>query len=300
MHTRRTVLGELNLLNSEIERTCKLNMKQSKDSRLSIEDITAGSTSSQEEEHKQIPSSPTHSIHEDEQEKVEEPPKAKMTLKDSFVPTATDSPSCIDYTPPGNHSFSIPVHTRDKRQDEKDVLETFRKVQVNIPLLDAINQVPKYAKFLKELCTKKKKFKANEIVALSEKVLAVLQQKLPPKLKGPRRFTIPCTIGANRFDHSLLDLGALINLMSYYVFVALKLADFLVLEMEEALMPTSLPLILGRPFMATAHTNIDVFNGTLSIEVFEETITFRVFVPLKSSPDEQVHFCDDGEVKEEV
>lgn len=66
-----------------------------------------GSTSSQEEEYEQIPSSYTHSIHEDEEEKVEEPPKAKLALKDSFVPTAKDS--CIDYTPLGNHSFSIPV-----------------------------------------------------------------------------------------------------------------------------------------------------------------------------------------------
>ncbi|KAL6178971.1 hypothetical protein ACLB2K_050487 [Fragaria x ananassa] len=109
MHTRKTGQDELTPLDLEIERTFKLNRKQSKDSRLSIEDITAGSTSSQEEEHEQIPSSPTHSIHEDEEEKVEEPSKAKMALKDSFVPTATDSPSCIDYTPPGNHSFSIHV-----------------------------------------------------------------------------------------------------------------------------------------------------------------------------------------------
>ncbi|XP_062006006.1 uncharacterized protein LOC133723206 [Rosa rugosa] len=247
-------------------------------------------------------------------------------------------PKVKDPTSPKLVTSCIPFPRRfmssKKDQEEKDVLETFRKVQVNIPLLDAIKQVPQYAKFLKELCTKKKKFNGNEIVALSEEVSAVLQRKLPPKLKDPGRFTIPCTIGAQRFDHALLDLGASINLMPYSVFSTLKLgelketkviieladrsivyhrgviedvlvrvdglilpADFFVLEMEEAPMPTSLPLILGRPFMATAHTNIDVFRGTLSMEVFGETVTFKVFEPLKPQINEQDVLGDGGKIR---
>ena len=42
--------------------------------------------------------------------------------------------------------------TQSKKVEEvekdKELLETFRKVKVNIPLLDAIKQIPKYAKFL--------------------------------------------------------------------------------------------------------------------------------------------------------
>ncbi|XP_050147375.1 uncharacterized protein LOC126622669 [Malus sylvestris] len=67
-----------------------------------------------------------------------------------------------------------------KEQTDKEILDTFRKVQVNLPLLDAIKQVPKYAKFLKELCTNKRRFNDQETVALSEEVSAVLQRKLPP------------------------------------------------------------------------------------------------------------------------
>ncbi|KMT02173.1 hypothetical protein BVRB_9g207510 [Beta vulgaris subsp. vulgaris] len=45
---------------------------------------------------------------------------------------------------------------------DNEILETFRKVEVNIPLLDAIKQVPRYAKFLKELCTNKRQFHPSE------------------------------------------------------------------------------------------------------------------------------------------
>jgi len=58
---------------------------------------------------------------------------------------------------------------------EKEILKTFRKVEVNIPLLDAIKQIPKYAKFLKELCTNKRKLKGNERVSLSKNVSALIQ-----------------------------------------------------------------------------------------------------------------------------
>ncbi|KAM1206250.1 hypothetical protein FF1_006911 [Malus domestica] len=78
-------------------------------------------------------------------------------------------------------------------ESEKDILETFRKVQVNIPLLDAIKQVLKYAKFLKELCTTRKRISNKEVVRVGENVSAVLQRKLPPKCKDRGSFTIhPC------------------------------------------------------------------------------------------------------------
>ena len=61
-----------------------------------------------------------------------------------------------------------------KEEVEQEIFETFCKVEVNIPLLDAIKQIPRYAKFLKELCTTKKKLKGNEKICISENVSAVL------------------------------------------------------------------------------------------------------------------------------
>ena len=110
-----------------------------------------------------------------------------------------------------------------KEESEKEILDTFWKVQVNIPLLDAIKQVPRYAKFLKELCTNKRKLRSDEKVRVEENVCAVLQRKLPQKCKDPRTFTIPCIIGKTWFEKEMLDLGAFINVMSYSIYYLLNL-----------------------------------------------------------------------------
>ncbi|CAN6723554.1 unnamed protein product [Malus baccata var. baccata] len=110
-----------------------------------------------------------------------------------------------------------------KEEAEKDILETFRKVQVNIPLLDAIKQVLRYAKFLKELCTTRKRMSTKEVVKVGENVSAILQRKLPPKCKDPGSFTIPCVIGNTRFEFAMLDLGASINLMPYSIYTSMNL-----------------------------------------------------------------------------
>ncbi|XP_021743960.1 uncharacterized protein LOC110710006 [Chenopodium quinoa] len=79
-----------------------------------------------------------------------------------------------------NHfSSSVPFPSRltskDKKKEmEKEVLDVFRKVEVNIPLLEAIRQVPRYVKFLKDLCTNKRKLNGDEKVSVSENVSAVI------------------------------------------------------------------------------------------------------------------------------
>ncbi|KAM1972884.1 hypothetical protein FF1_019395 [Malus domestica] len=110
-----------------------------------------------------------------------------------------------------------------KEEAEKDILETFRKVQVNIPLLDAIKQVPRYAKFLKELCTTRKRMSTKEVVKVGENVSAILQRKLPPKCKDPGSFSMPCVIGNTRFESAMLDLGASINVMPYSIYASMNL-----------------------------------------------------------------------------
>ena len=67
-------------------------------------------------------------------------------------------------------SFSQQVY----QIQEREILENFHKVEINIPLLDAIKQVLRYEKFLKELCTSKRKLKGNKKVSVGENVSAVL------------------------------------------------------------------------------------------------------------------------------
>ncbi|RDX96605.1 hypothetical protein CR513_20702, partial [Mucuna pruriens] len=77
----------------------------------------------------------------------------------------------------------------------------FQKVEINIPLLDAIKQIPKLAKFLKELCAhKRKKMKGGVDFTTGA------QQALPKKCRDPRIFSVPCTISDCTFADAILDL----------------------------------------------------------------------------------------------
>ncbi|CAN6573173.1 unnamed protein product [Malus baccata var. baccata] len=176
---------------------------------------------------------------------------------------------------PPNAPFPRRFMQSKKDESDKDILDTFRKVQVNIPLLDAIKQVPKYAKFLKELCTTRKRASNKEVVRVSENVSAVLQRKLPPKCKDPGSFTIPCVIGNTRFKFAMLDLGVLEDVlvqMNHLVFPV----DFYVLEMGDSNHSPQLPILLGQPFMKTTRTKINVFKGTLTMEFDGEVIDFNI------------------------
>ncbi|KAM2638106.1 hypothetical protein EV1_022523 [Malus domestica] len=227
---------------------------------------------------------------------------------------------------PSNAPFPSRFMQTKKEEAEKDILETFRKVQVNIPLLDAIKQVPRYAKFLKELCTTRKRMATKEVVKVGENVSAILQRKLPPKCKDPGSFTIPCIIGNTRFKSAMLDLGACINVLPYSIYVSMNLgelkhdgviiqladrsnaypkgvledvlvqvdhlvfaADFYVLEMDESDHASSLPILLGRPFMKTAWTKIDVYSGTLSMEFDGEVVNFNLSDSIKYPSED--HSC---------
>ena len=81
-----------------------------------------------------------------------------------------------------------------KEEQEKEMLEVFKKVEINIPLIDAIKQISRYAKFLKELCSSKKKLQGNKILSVGKNVSAIIQRKLSQKCKDPGMFTIPCVI----------------------------------------------------------------------------------------------------------
>ncbi|TYG46003.1 hypothetical protein ES288_D11G221200v1 [Gossypium darwinii] len=119
----------------------------------------------------------------------------------------------------------FPQRLRNEKSDDvnAEILETFRKVQVNIPLIDAIKQVPRYAKFLKELCTSKRKLIGNEKISLGENVSAVFQKKLPIKCKDPGMCSIPCKIGDLKLDRAMLDLGASINFMPRSIYDKVQL-----------------------------------------------------------------------------
>jgi hypothetical protein len=113
---------------------------------------------------------------------------------------------------------------QQKKEDkEKEIFNILRKVEINIPLLDAIKQILRYAKFLKELCTKKMKLGLNAKILVNENVFAIIQQKLPQKCKDPSMYVILIIIGAKKIQTDLLDLRASINVMPLSTYKELNL-----------------------------------------------------------------------------
>ena len=161
-----------------------------------------------------------------------------------------------------------------------------------MPFTEVDTQMPLYAKNFKDILTKKRKIAEEGIVNLTATCSTVINRGLPEKMKDPGSFTIPYTIGEFEFQESLCDSGASINLMPYSVAKKLSLgeitlttvtlqmadrtlakpegiiedvlvkvgkfifpADFIIMDMEE---DSKVPLLLGRPFLATGAALIDM------------------------------------------
>ncbi|XP_060969103.1 uncharacterized protein LOC133036595 [Cannabis sativa] len=217
----------------------------------------------------------------------------------------------------------LPFPQRFKKQQDdgqfRRFLDVLKQLHINIPLVEALEQMPTYVKFLKDILTKKRRLGEFETVALTEGCSAMLKSKIPPKLKDPGSFTIPISIGGRDVGRALCDLGASINLMPMSTFrklgigearpttVTLQLADrsmahpegkiedvlvqvdkfifpadFIILDYEA---DREVPIILGRPFLATGRTLIDVQNGELTMRVNDQKVTFNVFNAMRF-PDE--------------
>ncbi|XP_022883214.1 uncharacterized protein LOC111399965 [Olea europaea var. sylvestris] len=176
----------------------------------------------------------------------------------------------------------------ESRKDEPNVelYETFRKCEVNIPLLDAIKQVPRYTKFLKDLCTikRKQKLKRCEKINIGENVSVIIQQILPTKCKDPGMFTIPCMIGNTRFEKAMLDSGASINVMPYSIYAFLKLGPLNETSVVIQLADKSNAYSKGIVEDVLMKSN-DLWHGMLTMEFDDKLSEFNIYDAMKH-PDE--------------
>jgi len=108
------------------------------------------------------------------------------------------------------------TNTKANAQMEK-IRETFNLLQINVPLLDAIQQIPSYAKFLKNMCIKKRKTNIPKKVFLATNISELLSRPIHMNYKYPRCPIISCIIGQTTINQTLLDLGASINLLPFLV-----------------------------------------------------------------------------------
>ena len=143
--------------------------------------------------------------------------------------------------------FPQALKAKKKAINQVEILEVLRQVEVNIPLLDMIKQVPTYAKFFKDLCTVKRGLNVDKKAFLIEQVSAIIQCKTPVKYKDPGCPTISVNIGGTCVEKALLDLGASVNLLPYSVYKQLGLGE---------LRPTSITL-------SVADRSIKIPKGTV-------------------------------------
>ncbi|XP_016473102.1 uncharacterized protein LOC107795050 [Nicotiana tabacum] len=166
------------------------------------------------------------------------------------------------------------------------------------------------AKFMKEILSSNRKLEETTVVKLNTHYNAILQNTIPQKCGDPGSFTIPCSLGSEKFDKALYDFGASINLMPLSIFrklevelgvirlipVSLHLAnqttilpegiiedilvrvdkfvfpvDFIVVDME---VNKAVPLILGRLFLCTGRVILDIYEGQLMLRVGNEKVVF--------------------------
>ena len=78
-------------------------------------------------------------------------------------------------------------------------LDMFKQIEINIPFSEALAQMPKYAKFLKDIPSKKRRFDEEGVENLIATYSAVIHRSLPVKMQDPSSFTIPCAIGKVQF-----------------------------------------------------------------------------------------------------
>ncbi|GJZ88682.1 hypothetical protein Tco_0660464 [Tanacetum coccineum] len=135
----------------------------------------------------------------------------------------------------------------------------------------------------KELVSNKIQIKELSGVKLNARCSAILQNELPPKEKDPGSFVLPCIIGNTTVSNALADLEASISVMSFSMF---KRLDFVILDIIK---DNKVPIILGRPILATSHARIDVFGGKISLEVGKEQVIFNANVG--ATPVTVSHVC---------
>nr|GEW14090.1 reverse transcriptase domain-containing protein [Tanacetum cinerariifolium] len=203
---------------------------------------------------------------------------------------------------------------KEKLREKDDILaakfmEMFRDLHFKLSFADALLHMPKFAPMFKKLLNNKDKLIELTKMPLNENCSAVVLKKLPEKLGDPGHFLIPYDFTRLYNCLALADVGASINLMPLSIWKKLRLPNLndtkMVLELADRTIskPTGVaenvfvkvgkfyfladfvildfvadprvPLILGRPFLRTAHALIDVYEGEITLRHDDQSLTLK-------------------------
>ncbi|XP_069147130.1 uncharacterized protein [Solanum lycopersicum] len=180
---------------------------------------------------------------------------------------------------------------------------------INVPLVEALEQMTGYAKFMKYLVTNERSVTFEDDDRLQH-CSAIATRSLVQKKEDPGAFNIPCTVGSLHFAKALSDLEARINLMPLSIYNKLGLgdpkptamrllmadrkvkqpigilhdvlvkvesfifpADFVILDCE---VDFEVPIILGRPFLTRGRAVVDMKKGQMKFWLDNEEATFNI------------------------
>ncbi|XP_075521473.1 uncharacterized protein LOC142554689 [Primulina tabacum] len=157
---------------------------------------------------------------------------------------------------------ALPYPQRFKKKNLDDqfakFLEIFKKIHINIPFADALEQMPNYAKFIKDVMSKKRNLQ-KELELGEVKPTTITLQLAERSLTYPRGIVEDVLVKVDKFIFP---------------------ADFVILDMEE---DHDAPLIFGRPFLATGRALIDVHKSELTLRVGGEAVIFNIYHAMKGS-----------------
>ncbi|XP_024027497.1 uncharacterized protein LOC112093407 [Morus notabilis] len=191
-------------------------------------------------------------------------------------------------------------------ENQSEILEHLTQLKINLPLLHVIKQVPAYAKVIKDLYTIKRKYHVRKTVFLTEQVSAVIKQKTPLKYRDPGCLgdIKPTSVVLQLADRSIKRPRGIVEDVLLQVDKFYYLVDFVVLDTQSVVdVESKIPIILGRPFLATANALINCRNGLMKISFGNMTLEVNVFNIVKQPQgDDECHqtFLIDTLVEEEV
>nr|XP_016452138.1 PREDICTED: uncharacterized protein LOC107776737 [Nicotiana tabacum] len=151
-------------------------------------------------------------------------------------------------------------------------MEMLRQIQLNIPLMDALREIPGYAKMMKDLMSRKFDFQDLSIAlcdlgASINLMSLVVYTKLGIGRARPTLMLLQLADRTVKRPTSILD-DVLVQ-VGKFVFPV----DFVILDCQ---VDKEIPLILGRPFLATGRALIDCETGELKMRLNDEEVIFNV------------------------
>ncbi|XP_028755763.1 uncharacterized protein LOC114715139 [Neltuma alba] len=159
-------------------------------------------------------------------------------------------------SPPSKTAQYIPKATQETSIQSKGPIEKGSPSKSD--------EMPKCAKFLKDLYTNKRKYRHSERIQLGSSVSAIFKPQLPIKCKDWGSYTIPCI-------HALKDAS-----------VMLGLADRTVRHPKGFLED-----VLVKTFFGIAQTIINVKDGVITMGFRDQQITFNIYNAMSQGTDDK-------------